>query len=142
MADGHGPWAGSARAGAARRWARREALPLGELDIDETLTPIVRDGRTGFLREIALSSKDATAVQDVVARLLTGEQAVEVAEGHYRVQQGEREVHLVLVPTSDARGPAVGLEQGEVRLPVQFSSEPVFGGGEVHFATLAVEVTW
>jgi hypothetical protein len=46
------------------------------------------------------------------------------------------------VPSSDARGPAVGHEQGEVRLPVRFSSEPVFGGGEVHFATLAVEVTW
>lgn len=151
LPDASAAWpAATGREAGVRARGRRQALgeapefhsSLGELDIHETLTPIARDGRTGFLREIALSSKDATAVEDVVARLLTGEQAVQVSDGHYRVQQGEREVHLVLVPTSDARGPAVGLEQGEVRLPVQFSSEPVFGGGEVHFATLAVEVTW
>ncbi len=151
LADASAAWpAETGRPAGVRARGRRQALgqapefhsSMGALEIHETLTPIARDGRTGFLREIALSSKDPDAVQDMVARLLTGERAEQVSDGHFLVVQGGREVHLVLVPSSDARGPAVGLEQGEVRLPVRFSSEPVFGGGEVHFATLAVEVTW
>ncbi len=111
---------------------------IGDVGVEETLRPVQRNGRRGFVRSWTLEAESADAGRNLVFRPLPGGELSALARGLWQAKVGGQllEIHL---GQGFAQVPLTGV-LGELRWPVVF--QPMKDGPERFGATFSLEMFW
>jgi len=111
---------------------------IGGVRVEETLQPVQRKGRRGFVRSWTLEAESADAGRGLILRPMPGGELSALASGHWQAEIGSQllEIHL---GQGFAQVPLTGVE-GELRWPVVF--QPLEDDPERFGATLSMELLW
>lgn len=147
MEDPKGPWPSAVgREAGFVVLGRQQALgqapvfryAMGGVSVEDSLRPLVRDGRRGFVRTLKLTAADQEAGSGLFLRLAAGDNLRAAAQTVWRLDCGTQDVEIRILEGADSG--ALDASRGDLRLPLNL--QPLADPSGPWGATLSWEITW